>query len=194
MIALGLRAHPQHVTFAVVAAADLPSIQTVSCVRMPAALHLPEQLAFVRTMLLDIVREHQVTEAGVRTTEPLVRRPNVVRASLEGVLQELLGAGTVPRYFAGPLARMGGLLRLTATEVKKHIDGHISPHGVDGWAQKYDAEQREAILAALAALRLERPRLTTLAPDDSHTGSEPVPVLDTISPITHTSARSAIAC
>jgi hypothetical protein len=40
--------------------------------------------------------------------------------------------------------------------------GEANIDGVDGWADQYDDEQREAIMAALAALRISRSRLSMI--------------------------------
>ncbi|MBY0491352.1 MAG: hypothetical protein K2R93_16025 [Gemmatimonadaceae bacterium] len=165
MIALGLRAHPKHVTFAVVANPEAPVLQALSTVILPAALHAPEQLFFVRTTLLDLIREYHVTSAGVRTTEPMAKSPNLLRLNIEGVVQELLGAGAVPRYFAGPLATIGRYLGVSTKEAKRFATGEARVDSVEGWAERYDDEQREAILAALAALRIPRSRLSMMTDD-----------------------------
>jgi hypothetical protein len=162
MIALGLRAHPKHVTFAVVTNPQAPVLKALSTVTLPAALHAPEQLFFVRTTLLDLIREYSVGSAVVRTTEPMAKSPNLMRLNIEGVIQELLGAGAVPRYFAGPLATIGRHLGVSTKDAKRMATGEANIDGVDGWADQYDDEQREAIMAALAALRIPRSRLSMI--------------------------------
>lgn len=167
MTALGLRANTERVTYAIVAPGEVPQIRDVAFIRLPAALHVPEQLAFVRTTLLDIIREYGVTSVGVRTTEPVAPNPSVLRANIEGVIQELLGAGAVPAYFAGPFATIASRLGIALRDIKAYATGAAAPEGVDGWGTKYDTEDREALLAALAALRLPKPRLSTLAADET---------------------------
>lgn len=166
MTALGLRATTKRVIYAVVVSADPPQLREVAFIRLPVALHVPEQLAFIRTTLLDIIREYGITSAGVRITEPMAKRPNILRGNIEGVIQELLGAGAVPSYFAGPLATIAARLGIAPRDIKAYAEGDLTPVGVDDWTTAYDNEQREALLAALAALRTPRPRFATLASDE----------------------------
>lgn len=160
--ALGLRAHPRYIRFAVVEHGDPLALRIVSSLVLPVALHAPEQLAFARTALLDVIREFGVDCAGIRSTEPFAGSGHIPRVHLEGVIQELLGAGAVPRYFVGPLARMGGLLGMKLTDTRRLIDGELPWPAVPAWGA-YHKEEREAILAAVAALRIPRSRLSALA-------------------------------
>lgn len=162
-ISLGLRAHPQHVTYAVVRGdVTPPVVTTLARLRLPFALHPPEQLAFTRTTLLDLIREFGVTSAGIRTAEPVAQRVQVFRLNVEGVIQELLGAGAVPRYFAGPLASIGGLLRIPLATVKQYASGVLALTDLASPSPATDTEDREAILTALAALQIGHSRLTAL--------------------------------
>lgn len=160
--ALGLRAHPRYIRFAVVDAGDPPALRTVSSLVLPVALHAPEQLAFARTALLDVIREFGVDCAGIRSTEPFAGSGHIPRVHLEGVIQELLGAGAVPRYFVGPVATIGRLLNLKATDVRRLSDGELEWPAIPGWSD-YHKEEREAVIAAVAALRIPRSRLSALA-------------------------------
>ena len=130
MTALGLRTNTEQITYAVVAPGEPPKLREVGFIRLPVALHVPEQLAFVRTTLLDIIPEYRVTSAGVRTSEPVARRPSVLRANIEGVIQELLGARAFPSYFAGPLATVASRLGIPARDIKSYATGEHAPDGV----------------------------------------------------------------
>lgn len=173
MIALGLRAHPKHVTFAVVDNPDSPRLVALSEIRLPAALHAPEQLFYVRTTLLDLIQEFGISSTGVRTTEPVADRPSLLRVNIEGVIQELLGAGAVPRYFAGPLATIGKHLGVTTKDAKRMATGEADVVGVDRWRERFNDEEREAVLAALAALRIPKSRLSMMMIGDAPIGSTP---------------------
>ena len=163
MIAIGFRAHPKRVYYAVIAQEDEAQVvRSVSAVVVPAALHAPEQLRFVRTTLLDIIAEYRADCAGIRTTEPIVSRPNTLRLALEGVIQELIASGAVATYFAGPIATIAGLLQIKPrAQVKKYIAGVQNYPGTVRWGE-YSTEEREALLAALAALRVPSPRFVPL--------------------------------
>lgn len=163
MIGIGFRAHPQHVCFAVVLQDGGGYIlRNVSEVVVSTALHTPEQLRFLRTTLLDVIAEYQATCAGIRTAEPVAQKPNILRLNIEGVIQELIASGAVATYFAGPIAKIAGLLRIEPrTRVKGLIDGSEDYPGIENWS-KFKSEEREALLAALAALRIPRPRFVPL--------------------------------
>lgn len=167
MISIGFRASPDAVHYAVVAEeADASLVRTVSAVVMPLALHLPEQLAFMRTTLLDVIGEYGADCAGIRTTEPIVK-PHVVRTSMEGVIQELLASGAVATYCAGPIATIRGLLKIKpAGTVLEYIKGEKEYPGTTNWS-KYKSEQREAILIAMSALRVRAPRYVPLVASES---------------------------
>jgi hypothetical protein len=162
MVSIGFRASPEAVHYAVVASEeDAHLVRTVSSVVMPLALHLPEQLAFLRTTLLDIIGEYGADCAGIRTTEPIVT-PHVVRTSIEGVIQELLASGAVARYCAGPIATIRRLLQVEpAGAVLEYIKGEQEYPGTTQW-HTYKPEQREAILIAMAALQVRVPRYVPL--------------------------------
>ncbi len=163
MNAIGIRAHPQQVWFAVVTADDgAPTLKTVSALKIPPALETPAQLQFVRTTILDIIGEYSVGKAGIRTAEPSAQSLNVFRLNLEGVIQELLASGAVRSYFAGPIVTIASRLAIKErTLIKKYIDGELNFPGTTNW-QQFVPEAREAILAALAAVRLGRPTLTAV--------------------------------
>lgn len=162
MISIGLRASPQAVHYAVVVReGDAQLVREVSAVVVPAALQAPEQLAFIRTTLLDIMAEYRADCAGIRTTEPIAR-PNSLRLNIEGVIQELIASGAVATHFAGPIAKMAGLLKIVPrSRVKKLVNGEEHYPGTTNWA-KYSAEQREALLAAVAAMEVRAPRFVPL--------------------------------
>jgi hypothetical protein len=86
MITIGIRAAPKVVTFAIYDT-DEEAILNVEEIKIPAAFDTPSALKYVRSNLLDVLREYQVERAGVRITEALAT-PNVERIQIEGVIQE----------------------------------------------------------------------------------------------------------
>lgn len=166
MKALGLRAHPHHICFVILesshAGDSLPVVQLMSTLRLPVALHTPERLSYLRTALMDLIREFGVTYAGIRTTEPVSRNFSIDRVHVEGVIQELLGAGAVPHYVAGALARLGHLLGLSVNAAKQLVEGELPLAVSVSDNARMSKEHREAVLAALAAMRIPRSRLGTL--------------------------------
>lgn len=161
MNAIGFRAHPQRVWFAVVSqqAGDWV-VKNVSHVAIPPALQVPAQLQFVRTTLLDIIGEYRISRAGIRTAEPSAQSIPDFRLNLEGVIQELLASGAVANYFAGPIATIAMRLGVKdRKDVKKYVEGEMDYPGATKW-QEYGPEEREALLVALGALSLPDDPLT----------------------------------
>lgn len=151
--AIGLRASPSAVHYAVVesSASGALELLTVGTLTLPCALDLPDRLSFVRTTILDIITEFAARRAGIRLTEYTAQTTSIERLNLEGVIQELLSSSDVDGYFAGAIARIGGLLgEVDRTQVKKYFDG-ADFMGVDGW-HKRSTEERESIVTAVAAL------------------------------------------
>lgn len=153
MRAIGFRATPTDIHYAVVEGdPGAYDVVALDAVRVPAALLPPNQLHFLRTVLLDVMEEYQVTRAGLRTAETTARAPSVFRYNVEGVVQELLASSTVDWYFAGAKARIASLLGYADRKtVTKFCDGDDAPPVATEWAQ-HSKEQREAILAACAAV------------------------------------------
>jgi hypothetical protein len=112
---------------------------------------------------LDIIGEYNISRAGIRTVEPTAQKKDALRLNIEGVIQELLASGAVAAYFAGPIARIAGHLKINPrSHVKKYIQGELTYPGTTQWHQ-YSSEEREALLVAFAALNLPlRPISTAL--------------------------------
>lgn len=156
--AIGIRASPREVYYAVVEGAEDCVIVTVASVVVPSALKLPEQLHFIRTTLLDIMAEFNVRRAGIRLTEPTAKSISVERLNLEGVIQELLSSSSVQAYFAGSIATIAAKLgEAERSRVKEYFEGE-SFSGVEGWGD-YSREERESIVTAVAAARLSEPHV-----------------------------------
>lgn len=152
MRSIGFRAAPTKVTYAIVDGdGDAYSIITIGELPIPAALLPPNQLHFLRTVLLDIMRDFQVGRAGLRLAEMTPGGTDPFRTNVEGVLQELLASSQVRWYFSGRKDRLASLLTLERKQVTRMIDGEESPPYAVDWG-KYDKASREAILAACAAI------------------------------------------
>jgi hypothetical protein len=110
---------------------------------------------------LDVIGEYDVSRAGIRTAEPTAQTKDSLRLNIEGVIQELLASGAVVAYFAGPIARIAGVLDVTPrSDVKRYIAGELTYPGMEHWAD-YSTEGREALLVALAALNLPQSPFST---------------------------------
>lgn len=152
MRAIGFRATPTDIYFAIVdgAVGDY-TVLAQDAVHVPAALLPPNQLHFLRTVLLDVMEEYGVACAGLRTSEPIALRHSTFRGNVEGVVQELLASSAAAWYFAGQKARIASLLGVTQPVLTAWIDKDAGPPFATDWGG-YGKEEREAILTACAAL------------------------------------------
>lgn len=158
MRSIGFRASPTGVVFAIVegtpgTGAPPSRVLLVDSVPIPAALWPPNQLHFVRTVLLDVIEEFDAERAGLRLTEFMAGKSHPFRDNIEGVIQELLASSTVEWYVAGRNATLSAKLGLEdKTLFKRFCEGDADPDFVEGWGS-VKVDGREAVLAAVAALR-----------------------------------------
>ncbi|MEG8049332.1 hypothetical protein QP178_05390 [Sphingomonas aurantiaca] len=148
MKTIGLRASPNAVTFAIYDTAT-DEFVNVDEIRVPAAFETPDALKYVRSHLLDVIREYDVERAGIRTTEPSAPNKNVRRVELEGVIQESFASSELESYYIGHVSTIMSRLGLPRTSFKPIVDGTMDP-GIDDW-QNMSKEQREAMLCAKGA-------------------------------------------
>lgn len=145
---IGIRAAPSAVTFAVFNS-DTRTIVNVEEIVIPAAFDVPDALKYVRSNLLDVLREYEIERAGLRTTEPIVRQFNIERVQIEGVIQEAFASSALQSYFTGTIATIAARIGEDRDSIKPMVRGARDP-GVDGWANHSEIE-REAILCAMGA-------------------------------------------
>ncbi len=145
---IGLRAAPRCVTF-VVYDSEEQRIVNVEEIKAPAAFDVPDALKFLRNNLLDVLREYQVEQAGIRLTEPIAKSPSLGRIQVEAVLQEAFASSTLRTYFAGPIATISARLGIESAQFKPLVDG-TENYGLEGWADLTSSE-REAALCAIGA-------------------------------------------
>jgi len=147
MITIGIRAAPKVVTFAIYDT-DEEAILNVEEIKIPAAFDTPAALKYVRSNLLDVLREYQVERAGVRITEGTAT-PNVERVQIEGVIQEAFASSELQSYYVGQIASMAKRLGIERERIKPLVNGE-EDIGIENW-KKMGKEEREAILCAIGA-------------------------------------------
>jgi hypothetical protein len=148
MRTIGIRAAPGAVTFAVIDTHD-NSVINVEKIKIPAAFATPDALKYVRSNLLDILREYDVEQAGVRVTEPSAESKSIERIQIEGVIQEAFASSELKAYYVGQVASISKRLGFDRIRFKPLVAGEEDP-GVENWA-KMTKEAREAILCAMGA-------------------------------------------
>src|SRR5690242_11977212 len=102
MRTIGIRAAPTAVTFAVVET-DTSTVVNVEKIKIPSAFETPAALKYVRSNLLDVLREYRVERAGIRVTEA-VADANTERIQLEGVIQEAFASSELTGYYVGQIS------------------------------------------------------------------------------------------
>lgn len=149
MNTMGIRAKPGEVTFAVYDV-DNRALSNVETIKIPKALPTPDALKYVRNNVLDVIREYQISRAGLRTTESTARSPSVQRIEIEGVIQEAFASSSLQGYYCGQIATIASRLGIPRANFKLHVNGELPFDSVENWAD-LSPEEREAVFAALGA-------------------------------------------
>lgn len=149
MITIGIRAAPRVVTFAVYDS-EAERIINVEEIKIPAAFSMPDGLKYLRSNLLDVLREYEVEQAGVRVTEPSAQSPSVERIQIEGVIQEAFASSNLSKYYVGQISSISSRLGIDRARFKPLVDGE-NAYDIENW-DKMTKEQREAVLCAVGAM------------------------------------------
>ena len=148
MITIGIRAAPKFVVFAIFDT-DASEVRTVERIIVPAAFSPPDALKYIRSNLLDILREFKVEQAGIRATEPNAQRPSIARIQFEGVILEAFASSSLKAYYIGHVSSIAARIGMKRTDFKPTINNETDP-GIENWANMAQ-EEREAILCAQGA-------------------------------------------
>lgn len=149
MITIGIRAAPTVVTFAVYDG-DARVVLNVEEIKIPAAFSAPDRLKYLRSNLLDVLREYKVVNAGVRITEPNAQSPSIERVQIEGVIQEAFASSDLAAYYVGQISSISKRLGIERRQFKPLVNGE-EEYGVENW-NRMKKEEREAILCAVGAV------------------------------------------
>lgn len=150
MYTIGIRAAPKIVTFAIYDS-DGEKLINVEEIKVPLAFTTPDALKYIRNNLLDILREYQVSRAGVRVTEPSAQRLNIERIQIEGVIQEAFASSSLNYYYIGQISSISAKIGIERSNFKKYICGELDFEEVENWSSLSD-NQREAVFSALGAV------------------------------------------
>lgn len=148
LITIGIRATPKKVVYSVYDAAQ-NEVVTVDDIIVPLAFDAPDALKYVRSNLLDILREYKVVHAGVRVTEPTSQSLNVTRVQFEGVILEAFASSPLRAYYIGQISSIASRIGVPRDQLKLMIKNRNSPD-IENW-EAHSEEQREAILCAIGA-------------------------------------------
>lgn len=148
MKTIGIRAAPKAVTFAVFDTAA-KAVLNVEELKVPMAFATPDALKYIRSNLLDILREYDIERAGIRVTEGMAQSANIERVQIEGVIQEAFASSMLNSYYVGQISSISGRIGIDRRRFKPLVDGDEDP-GVENWKNMSKAA-REAILCAMGA-------------------------------------------
>lgn len=149
MKTLGIRVKPDAVIWAVFDSTD-NSIVNVENIKIPKALPTPESLKFIRNSILDILREYEIEQAGIRIIESNSKTISIPRIEIEGVIQEAFASSSLKKYYCGQISTIAAKLGIVRADFKHYIDNTKKQDLVDNWVD-FNKEEREAILTALGA-------------------------------------------
>jgi hypothetical protein len=150
MRTIGIRAAPKIVTF-VIYDPDIPKIINVEDIKVPLAFTTPDALKYIRNNLLDILREYQVSRAGIRVTEPSAQKTSIERIQIEGVIQEAFASSSLGYYYVGQISSISARIGIQRSDFKKYIDGSLDFEEVENW-NSFSPNQKEAVFCALGAV------------------------------------------
>ena len=149
MITIGIRAAPKAVTFAIFDS-DSRKIVNVEEIKIPAAFPVPNALKYLRSNLLDVLREYKVTKAGIRVTEPSAQGASTERDQIEGVILETFASSELQSYYIGQISSISARIEVDRIDFKPLVAGKKNI-GIDNW-DSMSAIKREAILCAMGAV------------------------------------------
>lgn len=148
MITIGIRAEPSGLTFAIYDA-NGKTVLNVEEIKIPAAFGIPEGLKYIRSNILDVLREYKVTQAGIRVTESNSQRINIERVQLEGVIQEAFASSSVSKYYVGQISSISAKLGIDRKSFKPFASAE-EEYPIENW-NTHTNNAREAILCAIGA-------------------------------------------
>lgn len=156
MKAIGIRVQAKQIYYSIVEETDAEyNIMAIEKFTVPIALPMPDRLSYIRTSFKSIIKEFDVSNAGIRIAElgQNINNGVIERAYMEGVLQELLSNCSVNNYFSGRKNTIARLLRTNQKEITSYMDAEKSLFEFDNWSD-YKKEEREAIVAGFASIQL----------------------------------------
>jgi len=150
---LGIRVEPKKTTFVVIEANDDTfTVVNNEVIKVPAALDFPEKLKYIRSCVLDILREYSVNIAGIRVTEGNSQNMDITRLQIEGVIQEAFSSSDVDQYFSGRKTSIASRLNINIDEFDEIIKGKKEYDLLVDWQLLRNSSSREAGLVAMGAL------------------------------------------
>ena len=152
MSILGIRVEPRKTTFVVLELTD-DNFSIINCelIKVPAALDFPEKLKYIRSCVIDILREFSVSRAGIRVAEGNTQNLDITRLHIEGVVQEAFSSSEIEYYFVGRKTSIASRLNKSTKELELIFKGKQPYEGISNWDELTGSSAKEAALVAIAA-------------------------------------------
>ena len=149
MRTIGIRVTPKFVVFAIYDV-DENRVVNIEPINIPSAMAVPDSLKYVRSNLLDVLREYDVDAAGIKITEPTAPKVNIPRVQIEGVIQEAFASSNLRKYYVGQISTISAKLSMPRENFKKYVSGDLE-YPVERW-DSLNSNEREAVLCAIGAV------------------------------------------
>ncbi len=152
--AIGIRVTPSALYFAIVSMKEeVLEIIIIDKIMNPKALHIPEQLKFLRNTLCDIINQFEITNACIRITESNAQSVSIPRIYIEGVIQELFASSTIIKYYIGQISSISANLGIERVNFKPFAEGKETFLDIENW-KAYSLETRESLMSSISALNI----------------------------------------
>lgn len=152
MKTLGIRVKPREVIIAIYDS-EACVLENVENIKIPRALPEPESLKYVRSSILDVLRDYNIDHASLRVVEGNSKTLSIGRIEIEGVIKEAFASSTLKSYFCGRIASLSSRIGIPSTDFKLYVDGDKNYDSVENW-HALTKEQREAVFSALGAVNV----------------------------------------
>lgn len=149
MRSIGIRASANSIYFTIYCRNNMEIINTEE-IKIPISLDTPLRLKYVRSTILDILREYDVGFACIRATETSAPNINIDRVQFEAVIQEAFASSELIGYYIGYISSISSRLKIDRKNFKPLVEGKINDLNIEGW-EKLSKEKRESILSAIGA-------------------------------------------
>lgn len=153
MRVLGIRVEPKKSTFTVIEYNGEGEYTLINkeVIKVPIALTFPEQLKYMRNTVIDILREYNITYAGIKLTEFTAQKIDLTRVQFEGVIQEAFSSSEVTNYFAGRKKSIMKRLNVTKSDYESIVSGEVN-YSITNWDLLTNITLRESALVGLGAI------------------------------------------
>ncbi len=154
MRTIGIRVSPKCIFYCVCEKkSDQVEIVNVDKIIVPVKMDIQFQLRHIKTNVISILKEYDITKVGIRATENNARSISIPRVYMEGVIIETLADSSVQGFYIGTINKIASLLNEESKMIKQYVNNTINFKNIKGW-DKFSAENRESIMTAYAAYNL----------------------------------------